>query len=300
MLLLACCLIGMHYIAHCADAPEVQAGLTAHDQPILAALRASCQAVTLRKVCLQEIAPQYWIASIPTVRWEEAVKTADQRYPHDPITRTIFLAHYLQRDDPVSRLDEIKKYTAGGSGIIMGCGYFMEYRLVASAEKPKVVASEPGTTTRMILPACNSKVALALGYGRDTLLGPARMNVSDVTVHELHFDRLYCAMDGSLAGFDRSIELPNTKTAYHFGGNTSGTDGTDYYWAELRIDEKVVETIGYTPALVMKERWVRNPAGIGDRYREVYTDGKLVKRIWYQAVKTDKGTEIVIERTETF
>jgi len=91
-----------------ATAPNVKSVQHIYDAQILTAIKASGQIVKLRKTRLKDIAPQFWVEAAPKLSWTEALQVASLRFKDNPTKRVLFLAAYLKKDDPASRISEMQ------------------------------------------------------------------------------------------------------------------------------------------------------------------------------------------------
>jgi hypothetical protein len=94
--------------------------------------------------------------------------------------------------------------------------------------------------------------------------------------------------------------MPKTAFEVEVGGNTSGEQGTDFFYAVVSENGARREQINFTPRLVLAERSVYELGTAKTTYMEVYENGKLRRRRHYGERKTDGGTQSFVERTEEF
>ena len=94
--------------------------------------------------------------------------------------------------------------------------------------------------------------------------------------------------------------MPKTALELEVGGNTSGEQGTDFFYAVASENGAWREQINFTPRLVLAQRSVDEFGTAKITYKEVYENGKLRRRCYYGERKTDGGTQSFVERTEEF
>lgn len=288
--------LALGYPALCAAPPGWVPGQ--YDRQILTELQAAGQNVKLRQTSLKETAPQYWVEADPQLSWEAALGEAAKNFKDDPIRRVLFLANYLKEGDPVSRIKEMHLPGWIGFTLTFGFGYVESHELMGQPDISINTGAKPehGTSPRWFL----SPIALTILHNREKILSPCSLLLRDLAVNGMKYSELRFAMDGTLTGFSRQIELANSAVSLKIGGNISGEGGTDFYYAQVLIDGKWVESIDYTPDKIIESRQVFKHDGSGCLYMEHYSGGKLTKRMWYKDVQTDHGTQSVIDRTETF
>jgi len=271
------------------------------DAQIIDALNAACKAIPLRETRLKDVALQYWVEIDPALTWNNAVKTAAERYPDDQVKRILFMAYYLKDGGP---LDWVKQMDIppGMWGIFStGGGRTTSYDIGAVKVETAPPVRQPDGTFTAQLPYKPSPIRLNVIDNYTAILG-CNINIHNVKVGDVTYRQLGFNMDGTLRGFEQEIALPDAGVTLIIGGNTSGEGGKEHYYGSIQAGERhaTVERLSLTSARILAGRTVNQPDGHTPLYREVYQDGKLAKRSWYKTVQTDTGTQTIIDRTETF
>ncbi|MHB9107401.1 MAG: hypothetical protein ACYDCO_10140 [Armatimonadota bacterium] len=271
------------------------------DGQIIDALNAACKALPLHETRLKDVAPQYWVETDPALTWTDAVKTAEDRYPDDQVKRILFMARYLKEGDPLGWIEQMDIPAGFRSTLATGGGRTTSYDIGAVKVETAPPVRQPDGTIVLELPYKPSPIRLNVSDNYKTIFGCTigihNLQAGDVTYQHLSFN-----MDGTLRGFVQQIPVPDAGVTLLVGGNTSGEGGKNHYYGSVQTGEQHItrEMITLTSDLTLAERSVDEPDGHTPLYREVYKDGKLAKRTWYKTVKTDAGTETIIDRTETF
>jgi len=271
------------------------------DTQIIDALNAACKAIPLRETQLKDVAPQYWVEIDPALSWDDAVKTAAERYPDDQVKRILFMARYLKEGDPLGWIEQIKIPFTSASIFMTGGGRTTSYDIGAVKEENVGPITRPDGTVLLRSPYRPSPIRLNISDNNKAILG-CTIRIQYLKVGGVTYQQLTFNMDGTLQSFEQQIQLPAAGVILQIGGNIFGEGGKDHYYGTVQTGERHVsmEQLSLTPARTLAERSVNWPDGHTPLYREVYQDGKLMKRAWYNTLTTDAGTETVIDHTETF
>jgi hypothetical protein len=248
-----------------------------YDDKVLKILREMSKALPLRTTTLKEIAPKYVIAKHEGLTWPEAVAEANARFGQRQPERAAFLRLYLEKGLPEEQLKELQ------------LADFM-------------VATETGAGTGKALVFGRydePEAKIDYGVGISNLIGEVEFSLCGIEIKGVTYEELTFDASNHLISASRNFPPEQGGMGVFIQMNTSGEGGVNYYSALIAdVTGEESETIGYTPELVISERWVSVHNGI--RFSEIYENGHLRKRLHYGQRQEQYGTETFVERTETF
>jgi len=270
---------------------EIKAG--EHDAELRAFLNEALSLVTLRETTVADVAPEFALPEADKeADWMEALDIAGKAYPDSPMHCALYLWKHLPENADPALLKDLD-LDGDGSVWTTGSGFSHSLILIEKAFIPKrdsfidIIEVHP-----------KALLNFWISHGSDKrLFGPGYLEIHDVLIGNLSFTALHFDTDEKLIGFGSKRKLP-AGIVLTIGGNTTGTDGTDFYYLNVSINNRRFENISLSPDLLIADRWVNDLTTGKTIYREVYQAGKPIKRNFYGEIKSEYGTQSVITLTE--
>ncbi len=283
-------------VAVTALAGGAERGLVADDayeEPVLRLLDEATRVVRQRETTVKDCAPEYHVEAPEGLGWAEALAHADGEFGTDKVKRALFLRKYYRAGQPAGELFKLGLRPTGGY-TSTGGGHSLELVLV-EGQSP-----DEGQTPAFVAPAATIGTWVTHGEWvtneatgerkldstKSVLFGPPRLSLRDVKVKGITFSSLAFDVGDKLISFSFTRDDPRMKVSFTIGGNTTGRDNSDFYWAYVKDSNgETIETRHYDEDLVVSRRSVREPGSSETRYADVYVNGVPYERFFYEYAK---------------
>jgi len=286
-----------------------------YDLEILENLKDITKILPLKTTALKDVAPEFFVEAPANLTWEQALSTANKDYAEDRDKRALYLSKFLVKGAPVSRLGELNlremgnnASTGGGRGVTLG---------LAIEEEEERTSDWPGLGSVKFKPIkaratfsfwCSHGEWIEvdgkriLDRGQSVLHGRPTLCIPDLKYRERVYKKLSFDHENRLSSFYFRSEPDKLGAVYEIGGNCSGKDGAEFYWASLRYKDqsKAAEVLSLSQLLGVTERTVADLKTGKTKYRDIYQNGRLAKRLYYKEIREAAGTQTVIDRVKEF
>jgi hypothetical protein len=264
-----------------------------HERPVSRLLREATRTLRLRRTTLKECAPRYAVHAPKGLEWADALAYADARFGGDKVRRALFLRKHYARGQPVSSLRALGLAPAGAS-FFMGSGRTWELVVVEPEKRPggaprgswEAPVTIGVSASHGEWAADDATGERRLDRGKSVLFGPPTLTIRGVKLRDITFDSLTFDAADKLISFTFSTDADDaseTKESFLIGGNTTGEDGSDFYWAYVRDAEgETIEIRNYDEDLFVTLRSVMKPGSAETIYADKYLNGVPYERVFYR------------------
>lgn len=249
-----------------------------HDKEALRLLQQMTQALPLRTTTLKTIDSSFAVEKEPGLSWDQAVAAANMRYGTRQPERAAFLRKYLGQGSPESNLSELQ-LPEYGVGMTTGSGRSKGF-VIGLPDQPTAI--------------------IWFSIANDRLVGEPTLTLTNSTVDGVVYSHLDFDLQDRL--ISALLQAPLDSRRLTLGQNLSGKGGVNFYHATFHAGDRggmdESESIHYSPEMVITERRVQMPNQL--RYREVYEEGRLRKRLHYAERQVAGGTETYVKKEDVF